>query len=564
MTDRETSMLAALVDDVEPFRTALPTEPILSKRPPERLQALIDFGAVDRLLSDHALRYPFVEMIKDGARLPRERFLTGPVGQPNGISELANLTLVAGELEGGATLVLNDLHFTWRPIADTCRRLAYEIGMPVHANAYLTPRRSQGFDHHHDTHSVFIIQTEGSKTWQLYRPFLPFPLERHAWPRQVLPPEEWHRLRERPPDHEFVLEPGHVLWIPRGWIHNVFAGDEPSLHLTVGIAETSRYSIVPILLDALTDEEHFRHDLPPRFARSRDSVEDAVRSVLGDLAEWAGRADVSELATRVLGAQRARFLPAPGRPISAVLPGDRALPGAVAVRPEAIAGMDRTDGGITLHLGDRVLRFAGTAATVLDRLLAASATPITLDALTATEPASAVEAAIRTLLAEGVIVADERSPMEGSAQTEASGVADGSALLEGAPRLEKVAVADGHVRAEGGAQTEASGVADGSALLEGAPRLEKVAVADGHVRAEGGAQTEASGVADGSAVLEGAPRLERAAVADGHARSEGSAQTEGSGVTEGSALLDGASLREDAAVADGSARDGEARERAAR
>ncbi|GAA4624174.1 hypothetical protein GCM10023196_023290 [Actinoallomurus vinaceus] len=491
MIDHETSMLATLVDDVEPFRTALPTEPILSKRPPERLQSLIDFGAVDRLLSDHALRYPFIEMIKDGARLPRERFLTGPVGQPNGISELANLTLVAGELEGGATLVLNDLHFTWRPIADTCRRLAYEIGMPVHANAYLTPRRSQGFDHHHDTHSVFIVQTEGRKTWQLYRPFLPFPLERHAWPRQVLPPEEWHRLRETPPDHEFVLEPGNVLWIPRGWIHNVFSGDEPSLHLTVGIAETSRYSIVPTLIDALTDEERFRHDLPPRFARSRGSVEDAVRSVLRDLAEWAGRADVSELATRVLGAQRARFLPAPSRPISAVLPGDRDLPGAVAVRPEVIAGVDRTDEGTTLHLGDRVLRFTGTAAAVLERLLGASGKRVTLGALTAAEPAAAVEAAVRTLLAEGVLVPDDDAFAEVStssevrARAEASTPAEGSARAERSVRAEESTSPEGSARAERGARAERSGVAagnapaDGKALLEGAPLLGGASVPDG-------------------------------------------------------------------------------------
>jgi bifunctional lysine-specific demethylase and histidyl-hydroxylase NO66 len=399
LTMTEDTMLAALVDDLEPFRTELPAEPILSKRPAEPLRALIDFDAVERLLSDHALRYPFIEMIKDGARLPRERFLTGPVGKPNGISELPNATLVTAELEGGASLVLNDLHFTWQPIAGACRRLAHELGMPAHANAYLTPRRSQGFDHHHDTHSVFIIQTEGSKTWQLYRPFLPFPLERHAWPSQVLPPEEWRRLREEPPDFEFVLEPGNVLFIPRGWIHNVFANGEPSLHLTVGIAETSRYSIVPALVDALADDEELRRDLPLRFAQRRETAEEAVRSVLADLARWAGRADAAALAARVVAGQRARLLPAPCRPLASVRADE--LPAAVSVRHEMIAGVDRYDDRTELHLGDRVLRFTGTAAAVLDRLLTSAGPTAVAEA----GPASAAEATVRTLLVEGVAVA---------------------------------------------------------------------------------------------------------------------------------------------------------------
>ncbi|MDN3358573.1 cupin domain-containing protein [Actinomadura sp. DC4] len=398
------SMLAALVDDLDAFATRLPTEPILSKRPAEPLRALIDFDAVDRLLSDHALRYPFVEMIKDGARLPKERFLTGPVGLPNGISELANATLVAGELENGASLVLNDLHFTWQPIAGACRHLSHEVGMPAHANAYLTPHGSQGFDHHHDTHSVFIVQTEGSKTWQLYRPFLPLPLERHAWPRQVLPPEEWHRLRELPPDHEFVLEPGNVLFIPRGWIHNVFATDEPSLHLTVGLAETSRHSIVPTLVEALADDLDLRRDLPLRFAQDHDSAEEAVRSVLADLARWAGQADVAGLAARVVAAQRARLLPAPNRPLSSVRPDGHDLPAAVAVRHETIAGVDRPGDRTELHLGDRVLRFTGRAAAVLDLLLRAPSVT-RLDTLAEDWPPETVEATVRTLLTEGVLVA---------------------------------------------------------------------------------------------------------------------------------------------------------------
>ena len=62
------------------------------------------------------------------------------------------------------------------PIQPNCIRVRKKahletyFGCLVGSSAYLTPPRTQGLAPHHDDVEVFILQTEGSKTWRLYNP----------------------------------------------------------------------------------------------------------------------------------------------------------------------------------------------------------------------------------------------------------------------------------------------------------------------------------------------------------------------------------------------------------
>ena len=51
----------------------------------------------------------------------------------------------------------------------------------MQANSYYTPRRSQGFAVHHDTHDVFVLQVAGEKHWRVYDPLLELPLKAQRW-----------------------------------------------------------------------------------------------------------------------------------------------------------------------------------------------------------------------------------------------------------------------------------------------------------------------------------------------------------------------------------------------
>jgi hypothetical protein len=390
--------LDALVDDPAQFAVTLPADPLLSRRPAQPLRALMDFGGVNEFLRTSALGLPFVSMAKDGERIPPERYAPG-LGT-------VNVALVAAELEAGTSLQLHELHHAWPPLVAACRRLEHDLGAPVTADAFIAPAKAQCLTHHYDNYSVFAIQTEGSKTWQLFRPVLPFPLTDQKWRKESVSPDDWHRLLCEPPDYQYTLRPGDVLWVPRGWIHNAVPTDEPSMHVAIGVAETSRHALVrTIICDALAREEAFRRDLPVGYARSAASSEDTIRGLLRALADWAQRADTARLAAGARSAAWSGLRGPTPEPVSPAVTGiESPLPDAVLVMPEAICGIDTADDHLTLHLGDRVLTFAGTARAVVERLLAAAGTAVAVEGIGAAGAGETVAAVVRLLVTEGVAV----------------------------------------------------------------------------------------------------------------------------------------------------------------
>lgn len=48
------------------------------------------------------------------------------------------------------------------------------------ANAYLTPKGTQGLAPHTDPVEIFVVQTQGRKRWRLYEPVGAFPLPNQA------------------------------------------------------------------------------------------------------------------------------------------------------------------------------------------------------------------------------------------------------------------------------------------------------------------------------------------------------------------------------------------------
>lgn len=87
----------------------------------------------------------------------------------------------------------------------------------------------QGFAPHYDDVDVFIVHTAGRKRWRVYKPL----------PGAALPPTPSPDFDERRDDIgapllDTVLEPGDLLYLPRGTVHQAEAlGREPALHVTV-------------------------------------------------------------------------------------------------------------------------------------------------------------------------------------------------------------------------------------------------------------------------------------------------------------------------------------------
>lgn len=157
------------------------------------------------------------------------------------------------EFEAGATIVLQGLHLNWEPLAAFSRELERELGHPVQANAYYTPRDSQGLAVHHDTHDVFVLQVAGEKRWLVYEPVFPLPLKQQRYRRELGGPGE--------AVHDVVLRPGDTLYLPRGWLHEAVTSATDSLHITVGVNVYTWIDAFKAALAECEQEEAFRRSV---------------------------------------------------------------------------------------------------------------------------------------------------------------------------------------------------------------------------------------------------------------------------------------------------------------
>ncbi|WP_329029682.1 cupin domain-containing protein [Streptomyces sp. NBC_01423] len=223
---------------------------------------LFSAGAVDELVSRRGLRTPFLRVAKNGATLPDASF-TSPAGVGATIADQADDTALWREFADGATLVLQALHRTWAPVGDFTAALAAELGHPVQANAYVTPPQNRGFDAHYDVHDVFVLQIEGTKRWIVHPPVHPDPLRDQPWTDHRGAVAE---AAGGEPYLDTVLEPGDVLYLPRGWLHAAEAQGEVSVHLTLGVHAWTRYALAEQLMRAalaeLREDPWMRGSLP--------------------------------------------------------------------------------------------------------------------------------------------------------------------------------------------------------------------------------------------------------------------------------------------------------------
>lgn len=144
--------------------------------------------------------------------------------------------------------------------------LQEQFGSMAGSNVYLTPPNSQGFAPHYDDIEAFVLQLEGRKLWRVYRPRVP----NEELALTSSPNFSQEDLGE--PVLQTVLEPGDLLYFPRGFIHQAECQDGVhSLHLTVSTYQRNTWgdfleAILPLAVQAAMEENvEFRRGLPRDF-----------------------------------------------------------------------------------------------------------------------------------------------------------------------------------------------------------------------------------------------------------------------------------------------------------
>jgi lysine-specific demethylase/histidyl-hydroxylase NO66 len=376
-------------------------EPLLARGAALATTTLLDLDDVDELLSRHGLRTPFVRLVKDGTVVETSRY-TGSGGSGATVGDQVVDDRVLRLLLDGTTVVLQALHRSWPPVMEFGAALSAELRLPVQVNAYVTPPSSTGFSAHYDVHDVFVVQTSGRKRWRLHAPVHPAPLADQPWTDHRAAVAA--RAAEEPL-LDVVLEPGDVLYLPRGTVHAADALGDVSVHLTVGVHPLTRQSVLRALADAMTDDPRLRASLPLGTGLDDDAVWAAeLATVAGLLGESVAASTPDALAARVLGRVVRDTRPSPLSPLAQL----RAIATLSArtgltVRPGLQTVLTTTpDDGVRLRLPDRVLTFPAASAKAVQ---AATSGPVVAGDLPGLDPAESLELALR-LLREGVLVPD--------------------------------------------------------------------------------------------------------------------------------------------------------------
>lgn len=367
--------------------------PLLSraKQLPQSFDDLLSTGDVDELVADRALRTPFFRTVREGGGLPSP--VRGLNAGGRRVADAVDPEALAAQYAQGATLVLNAVHRMHPPVARFCRELAAELGHPTQCNAYLTPGgQHQGFDFHHDTHDVFVLQVSGRKRWIVHEPVLPLPLSTQACAGAHLVPEGAEPLLD------VELEAGDALYLPRGYVHAALTTDVDSVHLTVGVLSTTWYDVLSDVVGLAGNSLEFRAALPVQPGRV---VEEVLPDFLRRTAAWLESLPVTEVASAV-APRLARSVPTEPLRLLATAAAVRDLSPASVVRPrDGLAVSVRVDGeSAVLTVPGRTITLPGFTAPALHRLLASPVTPAELPGLD-TDSALVL---CRRMLREGIVL----------------------------------------------------------------------------------------------------------------------------------------------------------------
>jgi len=357
--------LADLVDDVGRFRAHdVDRRPRVtapgSRRDPDR------FARTDALWADllgRSIRRPAFRLVRTGATIdPRTVTRPARLGDRD-LTDLAAPNKVIDGYRDGATVVLQGLHLTDPHLARFANNVALELDQPVQLNAYLSPAAAQGLDLHFDYHDVFVVQLEGTKRWRVWAPN-----DRTRQPiggKHAIPRPTFDEVGD--PLLDLVLEPGDVLYLPRGHPHVAETTDRASAHLTVGLLAITWHRVIRRALDEEIAAGRLRGAIPlstlaPEAAAGADG---STAPDLAGLPLDLGSVAVRRWVAREIWSRQASTRLRPLEPLDPA-----AADGRLAFAPGPLITLSRSGDRSVLWVGDRTITMPDEAHPFLAALLA--------------------------------------------------------------------------------------------------------------------------------------------------------------------------------------------------
>jgi len=230
-----------------------------------RFAELLTWNELNAILEQHRLTPPRLKLYRDGQAVDPAHYLTSAIF---GVPRL-DAGGLATCLAHGASLILDDVQELAPRVRDLLVGFQDTLHTDAFANLYAGWHRQKAFHVHWDPQEAMVLQLRGRKHWKVYRPTRLHPLKNDI--EAPPPPSE-------PPAWDGILNDGDLLYIPRGWWHEAFPLDEPSLHLTVSLTPPTAFDYLGWVMSRLRHHAELRASLTDGVAAQTETAR-----VIGEL-----------------------------------------------------------------------------------------------------------------------------------------------------------------------------------------------------------------------------------------------------------------------------------------
>jgi ribosomal protein L16 Arg81 hydroxylase len=257
-------------------------KPLHLKGHADKFAEVMTWDKLNELLSQATIwSQSSLKLVLDREPIAAGRYCSTAAGRDGGQVLRPDPNKVKDFLRRGATLVANDIDHLNSGLTAFAETMEQALGGKVQGNLYLSSRRRQGFAAHFDTHDVFAVHVEGTKTWHIYEGRAADPIA-HAMFKSY--GQEHHEQAKGKLLMDVHMEPGDLLYLPRGQYHEAVADEGGAVHIAFGITYLIGLDVVSTLYERMMYEPVFRANLPRLDAASDRALADRLRLLADGIA----------------------------------------------------------------------------------------------------------------------------------------------------------------------------------------------------------------------------------------------------------------------------------------
>jgi len=211
-----------------------------------QLRALIESGSPWQFR-----RLP--EMYLDGGFVPHEDLVRDYADMDGRPAKAPILARIKAILDAGGTVNCFGQEAHFPALAALKREFAFAFSAEIETSLFYSQKDHQGLAAHYDCVDIFVLQISGSKRWHVSSQRVACPVVGYGAATQY-DMEAAHATIE--------LEPGDLLYIPRGTFHHACALTTESLHTSVAVKLPTYLDMMHVLLQTAAQCESMRAYLP--------------------------------------------------------------------------------------------------------------------------------------------------------------------------------------------------------------------------------------------------------------------------------------------------------------